>query len=62
MFGLPTTEYQELQQIRKELNLLHKLYGLYNDVTVKINGYFDITWIDVNIEQINAELQDFQTR
>ena len=62
MFGLPVTEYNELQQIRKELSLLHKLYGLYNDVSHKVNGYFDIPWIEVDTDKINGELQDFQTR
>uniref|UniRef100_A0A1B0GQ26 Dynein, axonemal, heavy chain 5 n=1 Tax=Phlebotomus papatasi TaxID=29031 RepID=A0A1B0GQ26_PHLPP len=32
LFGLPQTDYPELGQIRKELNLLQKLYKLYNDV------------------------------
>ena len=49
-------------QIRRELNLLQKLYGLYNDVIDTVNGYYDILWVDVNIEKINIELQDFQTR
>jgi len=62
LFGLPITEYNDLQQIRKELSLLHKLYGLYNDVSYKVNSYYDIPWIDVNIDKINGELQDFQTR
>ena len=62
LFGLPVTEYDELLQIRKELNLLQKLYSLYNDVIVKVNGYFEIPWIDVNIDRINMELQEFQTR
>ena len=49
-------------QIRRELNLLQKLYGLYNDVIDTVNGYYDILWVDVNIEKINVELQDFQAR
>ncbi|XP_015771206.1 PREDICTED: LOW QUALITY PROTEIN: dynein heavy chain 5, axonemal-like [Acropora digitifera] len=62
LFGLPVTEYPDLMQIRRELNLLQKLYGLYNDVIDTVNGYYDILWVDVNIEKINVELQDFQTR
>ena len=56
------TEYPDLMQIRRELNLLQKLYGLYNDVIDTVNGYYDILWVDVDIEKINVELQDFQTR
>lgn len=42
LFGLPVTEYPDLQRIRKELGLLQKLYGLYNDVLEKVGGYFDM--------------------
>ena len=62
LFGLPVTNYEDLQRIKKELNLLQKLYGLYNQVIDTINGYYDIAWIDVNIEKINADLVDFQNR
>ena len=62
LFGMPITEYPEIQSIRKELNLLQKLYGLYNDVNLKVDGYFDIPWMEVNIEKINLELQEFQNR
>lgn len=47
LFGLPTTDYPELSQIRKELNLLQKLYKLYNDVIDRVNSYYDIPWSEV---------------
>ncbi|CAG9764860.1 unnamed protein product [Ceutorhynchus assimilis] len=59
LFGLPTTDYPDLAQIRKELNLLQKLYKLYND---RVNSYYDIPWGEVNIEEINNELMEFQNR
>jgi dynein heavy chain len=59
LFGIPQTNYADLQRIKKELNLLQKLYGLYNAVIDTINGYYDIPWVDVNIEKINADLVDF---
>lgn len=62
LFGLPVTDYPSLMRIRKELNLLQKLYGLYNSVMISINGYFDIVWVEVDIEKINNELLDFQNR
>ncbi|KAF7265346.1 hypothetical protein GWI33_021235 [Rhynchophorus ferrugineus] len=62
LFGLPTTDYPDLAQIRKELNLLQKLYKLYNDVIDRVNSYYDIPWGDVNIEEINNELMEFQNR
>ena len=44
------------------MNLLQKLYSLYNDVLDKVNGYYDIPWVDVDIDKINQELLDFQNR
>ena len=62
LFGLEVTEYPDLQRIRKELNLLQKLYTLYNMVLDTVNGYFDILWTEIDIEKINNELLDFQNR
>uniref|UniRef100_A0A8C3GNK9 Dynein axonemal heavy chain 8 n=1 Tax=Cairina moschata TaxID=8855 RepID=A0A8C3GNK9_CAIMO len=62
LFGLPVTDYAVLHKVRKELNLLQKLYGLYDTVISSINGYYEILWTDVDIEKINAELLDFQNR
>lgn len=59
---MPTTDYPDLAQIRKELNLLQKLYKLYNDVIDRVNSYYDIPWGEVNIEEINNELMEFQNR
>ena len=47
---------------RKELNLLQKLYGLYNSVIDTVNGYYDMLWTEVNIEKINTELAEFQNK
>lgn len=62
LFGLTVTEYPTLGRIKKELNLLQKLYGLYGNVMTSINGYFDILWTEVDIEKINQELSDLQNR
>ncbi|KAH3727100.1 hypothetical protein DPMN_053025, partial [Dreissena polymorpha] len=62
LFGLPVTPYPELQRIKKELNLLQKLYQLYNVVLENVNGYFDIPWLDIDIEKINNEILDFQNK
>ncbi|KAM5298313.1 dynein axonemal heavy chain 8 [Ctenodactylus gundi] len=62
LFGLPVTDYEVLHKTRKELNLLQKLYGLYDTVMGSISGYYEILWGDVDIEKINAELQEFQNR
>lgn len=62
MFGLPVTPHPQLLEIRKQLTLLQKLYGLYNNVIETVNGYYDILWADIHIERINNELLDFQTR
>ena len=62
LFGLPVTQYPDLQRIRKELNLLQKLYQLYNVVLENVNGYQDILWSDIDIDKINNELLDFQNK
>ena len=62
LFGLPVTDYPDLGRIKKELNLLQKLYGLYNTVMDSIDGYYDILWVEVDIEKINNELLDFQNK
>ncbi|XP_078108038.1 dynein axonemal heavy chain 5 isoform X4 [Sander vitreus] len=62
LFGLPVTQHPQLLEIRKQLALLQKLYGLYNNVIETVNGYYDILWADIHIEKINNELLDFQTR
>ncbi|XP_066532241.1 dynein axonemal heavy chain 8-like isoform X2 [Hoplias malabaricus] len=62
LFGLPVTEYESLQKARKALGLLQKLYGLYDAVMNKINGYYNTLWTKVDIEKIKAELLEFQNR
>ena len=62
LFGLEVTDYPELMRIRKELNLLQKLYQLYNAVLENVNGYYDILWSEIDIEKINTELLEFQNR
>ncbi|CAH1780133.1 unnamed protein product, partial [Owenia fusiformis] len=62
LFGLTVTQYPELLVIKKELNLLQKLYSLYNAVIDTVNGYYDILWSEVDIESINVQLQEFQNR
>ena len=62
LFGLQVTEYPDLQRIKKELNLLQKLYGLYNAVLEKVHGYYDIPWVEINIEKINGEIVEFQNK
>ena len=62
LFGLTQTEYPDLMVVKKELNLLQKLYSLYNSVIKSVNGYFDIKWIEVDIEFINNQLLDFANK
>jgi dynein heavy chain len=62
LFGMPVTDYPDVICVRKELMLLQKLYGLYNAVMDSIDSYFDIPWIEVNIEKINNELLEFQNK
>lgn len=47
---------------RKELDLLQKLYGLYDAVMSKIGGYYTTLWTNVDPDVINTELLEFQNR
>ncbi|KAF0306204.1 Dynein heavy chain 5, axonemal [Amphibalanus amphitrite] len=62
LIGLEHKEYPILGQIKKELNLLQKLYRLYNEVIDRVSSYYEILWEEVNIEDINNELMEFQNR
>lgn len=57
---MSVTEFPQLEKIKKDLTLLQRLYGLYNKVLDTVASYFEITWVDVNIDKINQELTEFQ--
>ena len=62
LFGLEHIEQPGLNHIKKELNLLQRLYKLYNDVIDSVNGYYKILWIHIDVEDINNQLMDFGNR
>ena len=62
LFGLEHTEQPELNAIKKELNLLQRLYKLYNDVIDSVNSYYLVLWAEINVEEINNELIEFGNR
>ena len=62
LFGLEHTEQPELNTIKKEINLLQKLYKLYNDVIESVKGYKQIVWAEINVEEVNNELLEFGNR
>lgn len=52
LFGLPVTQYPELEQTEKEIQMLDRLYNLYVTVITTIKGYGDYFWVDV-VEKID---------
>ncbi|EFN77895.1 Dynein heavy chain 8, axonemal [Harpegnathos saltator] len=62
LFGMEVTEYPALQQRKKEINLLQKLYTLYLQVMRTIDNYYDIPWTELDIESIVSELAEFQNK
>ena len=62
LFGMEHTDQPGLMKIKKELNLLQRLYKLYNDVIDSVDGYYNILWVEINIESINNELIEFGNR
>lgn len=61
-FGLETTQYPELASMKKDLKLLNALYGLYTDVLSTVDGYADQLWVDLNFDDIQAQMADYQQR
>ncbi|KAJ3396765.1 Dynein heavy chain 5, axonemal [Lobulomyces angularis] len=62
LFSLPVTPFPVLLKIKKELKLLQNLYGLYNDVLEKRNQYNDTLWSELNPENMNNDMNDFQAK
>ncbi|NWQ86048.1 DYH5 protein, partial [Burhinus bistriatus] len=62
LFGLPLTQYPQLLEIKKQLNLLQKLYNLYKNVIDTVSGYYDVLWSELDTGKINSELLEFQNR
>lgn len=62
LFGLPVTDYPILHTRKRELNLLNRLYSLYVIVLKTVDAYFEIPWTEIDIEEITAELADFQAK
>ncbi|XP_054020248.1 dynein axonemal heavy chain 5 [Dryobates pubescens] len=62
LFGLPVTQYPQLLEVKKQLNLLQKLYNLYNNVIDTVSGYYDVLWSELDIGKLNSELKEFQNR
>ena len=62
LFGLPITDYPELELCKKELELLDKLYSLFVNVVQTIKSYGDMMWGDVvaNIEAMSETATGFQ--
>ena len=47
---------------RKELDLLSKLYGLYNSVLESVKGYYELRWADLNVPAILKDLGEFENK
>jgi dynein heavy chain len=62
LFGMPTTNMDEMTATRKELKLLRQLYGLYETVDNAVTDYNEILWVDVvtNIESMTNQVSEFQ--
>ena len=55
-------EQAGLNLIKKELNLLQRLYKLYNDVIDSVAAYKSIMWKSIDVEEISNELMEYQNR
>lgn len=64
LFGLPVTQFTELEKTEKELNLMDKLYSLYSSVQTTLESYKDYQWNEVaaNVESMSDQLTTFQAQ
>lgn len=62
LFNLPQTEYPELDFVAEELDMLDKLYSLYTDVLVTINGFEEVLWGDIDVNMMTDTLNMFQQK
>ncbi|PSC73956.1 flagellar outer dynein arm heavy chain gamma [Micractinium conductrix] len=63
LFGLPVTQYPELERTEEEIVMLDKLYSLYVAVITTIRGWGDLLWVDVveKIDAMSTQVNEFQT-
>ncbi|KAL4452763.1 hypothetical protein ABPG75_008425, partial [Micractinium tetrahymenae] len=64
LFGLPVTQYPELERTEEEITMLDKLYSLYVSVITTIRGWGDYLWVDVveNIDAMGSQANEFQVQ
>ena len=63
LFGLPPTEYPELEKTKKELDLLERLYALYINVNTFVSDAHEMLWTEVptNLPMMIQRVTEFQT-
>lgn len=64
LFGLPVTQYPELEKTEKEIGMLDRLYSLYVEVIKTLDSYSEYLWVSVieNIEKMISQTNEFNTR
>mmetsp|Transcript_11859 Transcript_11859/g.17623 ORF Transcript_11859/g.17623 Transcript_11859/m.17623 type:complete len:4548 (-) Transcript_11859:28-13671(-) len=61
LFGLPETDFPELEEIGKNLVFLRRLYDLYSNVIITLSNFEQVTWAELDTEVIETKLSEFQT-
>lgn len=61
LFGLPNQAYPALDDTRKEIELLDKLYNLYSKVKETIGRWREIQWTEIQqeIEKMTETIEGF---
>ena len=60
LFGLPHQPYPDLDQTKKELDLLTRLYDLYVQVIETVNAWKEMTWFEA-VERIDTMQEQTET-
>lgn len=62
LFNIPVTAYPILDDYRRTLNLLSKLYDLYSKTNRSIETWLNIPWNRVQIDEIIDSLLDYSNK
>ncbi|KAL0234370.1 hypothetical protein PCE1_001406 [Barthelona sp. PCE] len=60
IFNLDKSDFPRLNDIKRQLNLLDSLYGLYTQVNHGVMEYYEVLWVDKDLEQMMNEVSDYQ--
>ncbi|ESN99020.1 hypothetical protein HELRODRAFT_162498 [Helobdella robusta] len=62
LFGLPVTQFNQLIELKSDLDLKLLFFTLYNDVSKRLNELLESSWADVNIVEMMSDINAFYNK